>query len=604
MECSGGKHVDGDIEGREEENVPFYRTERVLRDQILLVLRRIIDPDLLKDIVACNFIKDLCFDYTTGIVSFTLELTTPSCPVKDQFVTQCQEYLTADLDWVTEVNVNVTSRQRQYTSESLHTQNVAFVIAVSSCKGGVGKSSMAVNLAFMLKRLGATVGLVDADVYGPSLNTLIPIENPQMYFTTPQEASSGLNPANVKQAVTKGTPVPAKGALVPLEHDGVKLMSYSYFRSESDAYAAVRGPIASSLVYQMVTQTDWGYLDYLIIDMPPGTGDVHLTLAQSIKITGAVVVTTPQQLALIDVEKGIHFFHKLNIPTLAVVENMAYIRCPHCGEKHPAFQSHYDLSSSPAAKLCEHPKNSVCTHGDGAGPDIDADINANVDDSFGLEDVGNKVKYLAEKAGTSLTCQLPLDPCLSAIRFRKLDGSVTFPFASVFDEDNYSWRLLHRFTQDLIRQMSIALYGENTTPRIWTTSDGFLAIEEAGSPDSRAASFESLSSDSLSTNTASTNATTRTSVKMVPLRAVRLNCRCAECVDEATGQLRIKARDVPLEVHALSITMNNNYAATIEWSDGHSSLLPLKTISRLSDTTAFKKAAAGSGCDVALEHEW
>lgn len=145
---------------------------------------------------------------------------------------------------------------------------------------------MAVNLAYMLKSNGASVGLVDVDVYGPSLNTLLPLENKQIYFTPASEASG-----SAKEVLRAG-----EGSLIPLDYDGIKLMSYSYFRPEAEAFAAVRGPLASSLAYQMVTQTAWGQIDYLLIDMPPGTGDIHLTLGQAVKITGAVVVTTPQQL--------------------------------------------------------------------------------------------------------------------------------------------------------------------------------------------------------------------------------------------------------------------------------------------------------------------
>lgn len=268
-------------------SIPWYKDPMLLREQIILELRKVIDPDLHKDIVSCNFIKNLKFDYDEGRVEFTLELTTPACPIKDQFVDQCIAFL-KELDWILDVDITVSADQKPHFAGDSNTnlKGVRFIVPIASCKGGVGKSSLAVNIAFMFSKLGAKVGIVDIDIYGPSLNTLVPIPDVKVFFAPPE--------GDVQDP--QGTLASGSGCLLPCEYAGVKMMSYSFLKPQSNAFAAVRGPLASSLTYQMVTQTKWGDLDYLFIDTPPGTGDIHLTLAQSVKLTGAIVVTTPQQL--------------------------------------------------------------------------------------------------------------------------------------------------------------------------------------------------------------------------------------------------------------------------------------------------------------------
>lgn len=268
--------------------------------EVLAALSRIIDPDFGMNIVDCGFVKDLAIDASAGSVAFRLELTTPACPIKDEFERQARENVAA-LPWVTVVDVRMDARPAAPLlpddSRPNGLRKVAHVIAVSSCKGGVGKSTTAVNLAFTLAQMGAKVGIFDADVYGPSLPTMI----------SPELRVLQMDPE------TK--------AITPVEYEGVKAVSFGFAGQGS---AIMRGPMVSGLIQQLLTTTEWGELDYLIVDFPPGTGDIQLTLCQSVAFSAAVIVTTPQKLAFIDVAKGIRMFAKLMVPCVAVVENMSY----------------------------------------------------------------------------------------------------------------------------------------------------------------------------------------------------------------------------------------------------------------------------------------
>jgi Mrp family chromosome partitioning ATPase len=239
----------------------FSAPEGSKEAQVLDKLRRVIDPDFGEDIVNCGFVKALNID--GGKVLFAIELTTPACPVKAEFERSAKAFV-SELDWVEKVTVTMTAQEARNdapeTVEGL--KRVRSIIAVSSCKGGVGKSTTSVNLAYTLAMMGAKVGILDADVYGPSLPTMISPEVPVL-------------------EMDKDT-----GTIKPVEYEGVKVVSFGFAGQGS---AIMRGPMVSGLINQLLTTTDWGELDYLIIDMPPGTGDIQLTLCQVVPITAAVV---------------------------------------------------------------------------------------------------------------------------------------------------------------------------------------------------------------------------------------------------------------------------------------------------------------------------
>lgn len=265
-------------------------------ENVLSALRAVKDPDLHRDIVTLNFVKDI--KISGNDVSFTIELTTPACPVKDDLKAQAEQVVRKSFPDVKNVVVTMTASvtQRAAIQQAPILTGVKNTIAVASGKGGVGKSTVAVNLAVALAREGASVGLIDCDIYGPSIPMMFNInEKPRLH--------------NQK--------------LVPLEKYGVKVMSIGFLIDSSQAIIW-RGPMASGAVKQFLTDVEWGELDYLVFDLPPGTGDIQLTLVQQIPLTGSVIVTTPQEMSLADARRGMAMFAKVNVPILGVVENMSY----------------------------------------------------------------------------------------------------------------------------------------------------------------------------------------------------------------------------------------------------------------------------------------
>jgi len=271
-------------------------------EQVLEALRNVDDPDLHKDIVTLGMVKDVVVDGKN--VSFSVVLTTPACPMKELIHKACVNAILYYIDKEAVVKVNMTSQvttQRKTDTSSL--SQVKNIIAVASGKGGVGKSTVAANLAVSLVRQGAKVGLIDADIYGPSMPIMFDVEKerPRMHV------------------------VNGRNLILPVESYGVKLLSIGFFADNSQAIVW-RGPMASRALTQMLTDADWGELDYLIIDLPPGTGDIHLSLVAAVKLTGVLIVSTPQQVALADAEKGLSMFQlpSINVPILGIVENMAW----------------------------------------------------------------------------------------------------------------------------------------------------------------------------------------------------------------------------------------------------------------------------------------
>ena len=280
--------------------------------EVLTALSQIQDPDLHRDIVSLGMIKDLRIG-DDGVVAFTFELTTPACPVRDQFQTLARQYAGA-LPGVTDVRVKMTANVRPSFMQRDNSQLIPGVkqtIAVASGKGGVGKSTVAVNIATALAQAGAAVGLLDTDVYGPSIPLMMGVHD---------------------------KPLMRNNKIVPLEAHGVTLMSIG-FLLDPDKALIWRGPLVAQLITQFLNDVDWGNLDYLVIDLPPGTGDVQLTLVQKIPISGAVIVTTPQEVALVDAVKGLKMFQEVKTPILGIIENMSGFVCPGCGEVHDIFGS-------------------------------------------------------------------------------------------------------------------------------------------------------------------------------------------------------------------------------------------------------------------------
>ena len=289
-------------------------------DDVLSKLTTVIDPDLKKDIVSMGMIKDL--DLNSGNLKFTLELTTPACPFNEEIESDVRKAID-EIDGINNLDMKVTAKVMEgrdlAADEAMST--VKNIIAVASGKGGVGKSTVSLNLALALSQTGAKVGLLDADIYGPSIPLML-----------------GMKEANMQVEDNK---------LQPAESNGIKVVSFGFFAQDEHQAAIYRGPIISGIVKQFLVDTNWSNLDYLIVDLPPGTGDIPLTLAQTIPITGILVVTTPQEVASSVASKAIGMFAKLNVAMLGVVENMSHFVCTKCSEKH------YIFGKGGAAKISE-----------------------------------------------------------------------------------------------------------------------------------------------------------------------------------------------------------------------------------------------------------
>lgn len=268
---------------------------------ILKALSTVDDPDLKRDLVSLNMIKDVKVEPQK--VSFTVVLTTPACPLKEKIRQDCEEAVSKVVGSGVTINIFMTSSVTTLRDNAPLLPGVKNIVAIASGKGGVGKSTVTSNLAVALAQAGAKVGLIDADIYGPSIPTMFNCE-----FEQPL----------VKQ-------VNGRNIIIPIEQYGVKLISIG-FLAPPDSAIVWRGPMASSALKQFFSDADWGELDYLLIDLPPGTSDIHLTMVQTVPVTGAVIVTTPQKVALADANKGLAMFRQpqINVPILGIVENMAY----------------------------------------------------------------------------------------------------------------------------------------------------------------------------------------------------------------------------------------------------------------------------------------
>jgi ATP-binding protein involved in chromosome partitioning len=284
-------------------------TTIVTESAVLDALKAVRDPDLNRDIVSLKFIKNLTID--GGRVAFTIELTTPACPVKDQMREQARAAVAA-IPGVTAVEIEMTAQVR--TTSSLDggkapVPGVKNIIAVGAGKGGVGKTTVAVNLAIALSQAGGRVAMIDGDIYGPNVPIMLGLQT---------------------QLTTDGQKI------VPAEQYGIQVVSMGFLTGD-DAPVIWRGPMLHGVIQQFFREVRWDRIDYLIVDMPPGTGDVALSLSQTVPVSGAVVVTTPQTVSLADTRRAVRMYQKLNVPTLGLVENMSHFECPGCGAESDIF---------------------------------------------------------------------------------------------------------------------------------------------------------------------------------------------------------------------------------------------------------------------------
>jgi ATP-binding protein involved in chromosome partitioning len=324
----------------------------ITKEQVLEALKNVEDPDLKKDLVTLGMIKDLEIDGKN--VNFTVILTTPACPMKEMIHKACVNAVLHYIDQEAIVDVKMSANVSSRKSCGPMLPNVKNIIGVASGKGGVGKSTIASNLALALVKLGASVGLVDADIYGPSQTIMFDVMNSKPTI----KKINGVN------------------KMIPIERFGVKLLSIGFFVDTSQALVW-RGPMASKAVVQLFQEAHWGELDYMIIDLPPGTGDIHLSLVGVVPLNGVVIVSTPQFVALADAKKGIGMFQRpsINVPVLGIVENMAYFSPPDEPEK-----KYHIFGKDGAKKLAEELGvpllgeiplvQSICESGDSGHPAV------------------------------------------------------------------------------------------------------------------------------------------------------------------------------------------------------------------------------------------
>ena len=497
------------------------------RGEVLSALSNVIDPDLNRDIVTLGFIKDLSLDSTTRTVSFSVELTTPACPIKEEFKTQCEE-LVLSLPWTkyTEVTMTASEPTESKSGETPYgLSGVSNIIAVSSCKGGVGKSTTAVNLAYALQSLGATVGIFDADVYGPSLPTMITPDNDNVQFVGRQ--------------------------ISPLQRNGVRLMSFGYV---NEGAAIMRGPMITQLLDQFLSLTYWGQLDYLILDMPPGTGDIQLTLSQKLDITAAVIVTTPQELSFVDVERGVDMFQEVNVPCVAVVENMAYIdmeqqtKSPDTDELKKAFMTKIENTLSPLEhKTVESLADELVNIVQQKSQVEDKD------DSSQLRIFGpGHTKRLSNQWGIEHTFSIPLLQNIAET------GDSGTPFI-LQNPDSPQADLFYDLASSVVMEVSKIQYANAISKPIFSFNDEkhIIEIENIGEIKGKEE---------------------KKSLESITPAELRKECKCAECVEEMTGRQLLVKESVKDSIRPITMNPCGNYALSVDWSDGHRSLYPYKQI--------------------------
>jgi Mrp family chromosome partitioning ATPase/DUF971 family protein len=553
--------------------------------EVLSKLRTIIDPDLNTDIVTLGFIQNLqvsttsTSEYnsngnrTSTTVSFNVVLTTPACPIREEFKTNCEQNV-LQLPWVDHVLVNMTSSP---TAVSHNTDpllsgmaQVGAIIAVSSCKGGVGKSTTAVNLAFALQQLSPNinVAIFDADVYGPSLPTMVQPDNDIVKFIGRQ--------------------------IAPLQRNNVKLMSFGYV---SDDPAIMRGPIITQLLDQIISVTQWGSIDYMIIDMPPGTGDIPLTLTQRLNITAAVIVTTPQELSHTDVVRGINMFDSVNVPCVAVVENMAYYEI----DKHSTPTTTTSNAETNKALIDRSQlKVSIIDKLKGVeGLDDENDSNTmNGDTATTMIRDGSKIEVLANELVDLVVQQLsPASPMSSASSSEQ--QSTATERVPIFGL-GHTKRLSDQFGIENIYQIpllsNIASNGDSGTPYVLEYPNALPSriykqlatsvVQEVAKIQynnnvgtSQRPNIEYNKDDH--TIVIENKSNNENDYETISPANLRRSCRCASCVEEMTGRQLLQPSTISDTIYPRKMYPTGNYALSVDWSDGHRSLYPYKQIKSL-----------------------
>lgn len=505
------------------------------RGEVLRELSSVIDPDLNRDIVTLGFIKNLELESATRIVSFDVELTTPACPVKEVFQSQCEELVLA-LPWTRGTKVTMTAADPSQTQQGAGDgtpyglAGVSSIIAVSSCKGGVGKSTTAVNLAYALQSMGATVGIFDADVYGPSLPTMIKPDDDNVRFVERQ--------------------------IAPLQRNGVRLMSFGYV---NEGAAIMRGPMVTQLLDQFLSMVNWGQLDYLILDMPPGTGDIQLTLSQKLNITAAVIVTTPTELSFVDVARGVDMFQEVNVPCVAVVENMAYIEMEDNKETKDTID-YEKLKSSFVTKIestmSPLDKDAVNSLADELVDILVMQQSSEKEDSkeegkeseqLRIFGPGHK-KRLTDQWGIEYTYSVPLLENIAN------SGDSGTPYL-ISNPDSAQADIYYDLASTVVMEVSKIKFSRNASR---------LSVNY--NKESHQMEIQSGNSDVVET---------------IHPADLRRECKCASCVEELTGRQLLIKEEVSDLVKPLKMSPCGNYALSVDWSDGHKSLYPFKQINSI-----------------------
>lgn len=489
-------------------------------DDIITILKNVIDPDTGTDIISGGFCDtNSITTNANGDVEITINAVKLGESAND-IIEICKKQLTSLL-WTKNIIVNTTEKRIQDSAVGLPNSNagqkmatpagmakVKNIIAVSSCKGGVGKSTVSVNLAYTLQLAGAKVGILDADIYGPSLPTMTKPSTTEVVF--------------------------ANNQIQPLEYEGVKLMSMGFVNKGA---SIMRGPMVNQILNQFVSLCNWGELDYLIVDMPPGTGDIQLTLAQIIDISAAVIVTTPQRLSFVDVVKGIDLFDTVNVPCVAVVENMA----------------EYDTYSFPPGffEALGQKATSVASAATAFNPDPSQAYPAVTDviqKAIESQKVPKRVfgeghtQRLRDMWGLDNIVSLPLLEDVSKC------GDTGLPYVKAYPQSVVS-RTMIELANGVINEVK-RLSKETEMPSF--TFDNVLGTVQF--KGAQISPFE-----------------------------LRCDCRCATCIEELTGKKLLNPDSVPKNIKPLAMAPIGRYAMSFDWSDGHRSLYPFRQVGSLVD---------------------